>query len=84
MMFGSRLAKFGKGKNLSAIMFTKNVISIYFFQEGITKKEVIINGDTLILKTTSEVFPYNEAIPLDSNYFVTRLDKSLGIVKNEQ
>ncbi len=81
MLFSSRLAKFGKGENLSAIMFSPDLLSIYYFEKGITRKDVHL--DTMTLERVKVNLPYREVIPVDQNTFVTRLDKSIG-VKNEQ
>ncbi len=84
MMFSTKLSKFGKGVNLSAIMETSNKISIYYFEKTVTKKEVNISETNLSLERTNETFPYLEVIPLGGNFFVSRLDKSIGIIKNEE
>jgi len=84
MLFSSRVSKFGKGDNLSAIMEEINKISIYYYQSGITKKVVTINDNNMTLSKTNINLPYNEVIPINKNYLVSRIDKSIGIIRNEE
>ena len=83
MMFSSKLAKFGKGENLSAIMHSKDKISIYYFDKGIGKKTLnIIDGSYNLVRENLSL-GYNEVIPISYNYLVSRIDKSIGIIFNE-
>ena len=84
MVFSSHLSKLGKGKNLASIMENKNKISIYFFNNGITKKEIEINQNGLDLKRINVSLGYNEVVPINNNILVTRIDKSIGIINNEK
>ena len=81
MVFSSRLAKFGKGSNLSAIMNEKNKISIFFFKEGISKKDVTISDNGMTLNQPELSLGYNEVIPIDEKHLVTRIDKSIGVIE---
>ena len=83
MFFSSRLSKFGKGKNISAIMDNEQKISVYCFEQGIIKKEVLISDSHLVLNKVAVNLPYNEVIPVN-NYFITRIDKSIGIINNDK
>ena len=82
MIFSSKLSKFGKGNNLSSSMENKNTIIIYYFLDGIFKKEITIDDNGLSLKKLEANLPYNEVIPINK-YLITRIDKSVGIIKNE-
>ena len=79
MTFSTRVSKFGKGSNISAIMSDKNTISIYFYLKGIMNKEVKIDGDNLTLTLKNKTYPYSEVIPLDKSYLATRIGKSIGV-----
>ena len=79
MTFSTRVSKFGKGSNISAIMNNKDTISIYFYLKGIMKKEVKIEGDNLNLTLKNGTYPYSEVIPLDESFIATRIDKSMGV-----
>lgn len=84
MIFTNRLAKFGKGENLAAIMNTPTLISIYFFERGIARKDVKLDGDSMTLERVKVSLPYRQVIPIDQTTLVTRLDKSIGVFKYEQ
>ena len=79
MTFSNRISKFGKGENLSARMDDKNNITIYFFLDAIMKKNVRIENENLILTKSKSSLPFNEVVPIDKNYLVTRINKSLGV-----
>lgn len=83
MLFSSKLSKFGKGKNIAAVMNTKDKITIFYFEKGISKKEVNVNSQGLTLNRVNVSLGYNEVIPLDNILLVTRIDKSIGIINNE-
>ncbi len=83
MIFESRLYKFGKGKNISAIMNEENKITIYYQNKGILKKEIQIENQSLIMNQVKESYPYTEVIPVDDSHLITRLGKSIGILINE-
>ena len=80
MTFSTRISKFGKGTNISAIMNDKNMISIYFYLNGIMKKEVKIDNDNLTLTLKKNTYPYNEVIPINNSFLATRINKSLGVI----
>ena len=82
MIFSSSFSKFGKGTNPSAIMPSKDKIIIYYNDNGIRKKIVKIENDKLSLISEKVNLAYSEVCPI-SNYLVTRISKSLGIIKNE-
>lgn len=79
MIFSNRISKFGKGENLSARMDNKTSITIYYFLDGIMKKNVKIDKDNLSLTKLKSSLPYNEVVPIDEKYLVTRINKSLGV-----
>ena len=83
MLFSTKLSKFGKGKNISAIMNSKEKINIYFFENGISKKEVFIEKNNLTLKRCNTALAYNEVIPINETTLVTRINKSIGIIHYE-
>ena len=83
MIFSTYLRKLGRGTNLSVIMNEKDKISIYFFEKGISKKEVEISNENFNLKRISMSLGYNEVLPLTEKYLLTRIDKSLGIINHE-
>ena len=81
MVFSNRLAKFGKGSNLSAIMNEKDKISIFFFRKGISKKDVFISDTGMTLSGAELALGFNEVIPVDDKHLVSRLDKSIGVIE---
>jgi len=83
MLFNSKFSKFGRGHNISAIMTDENQIEIYYFNKGVSKKVLKIEDKNFNLSSTNQTFPYNEVIPINNNFLVTRLDKSIGIICNE-
>ena len=83
MLFSNRFSKFGKGTNLNAIMPSRDLISIYYFLDAIEKKNVKMEGETLRLERENLSLGYSEVVPLGENNFVTRIDKSLGIMTDE-
>jgi len=84
MIFSSKISKFGKGSNLSAYINSPDKISIYYFLDGISKKIVSIVDNNIFLSKTNSVLPYNEVIQINDNYLISRIDKSLGIIKYEE
>lgn len=84
MIFSSKISKFGKGSNLSAYINTLGQISIFYFLDGVSEKIVNINEDNITLSKTNTLLPYNEVIQINENYLVSRIDKSLGIIKHEK
>ena len=78
MVFSSKISKFGKGDNISLYIKDPNKILIYYFKDGIMKKELNISKNKTELVFTNETFPYNEVIQI-SNFLITRIDKNIGI-----
>lgn len=83
MMFSNKLSKFGKGKNLSAFMEDKHHLIVYYFEKGISKKEIIIEEENISMNKKDEPLGYHEVIPVTNNILITRIDKSIGLVSNE-
>ena len=84
MLFNSKFSKFGKGTNITATLNSNNTISIYYFDNGVNLKTVIIDGNQLLLKREPLNLGYNEIIKLNENLLITRIDKNIGIINNEQ
>lgn len=82
MIFSTKLSKFGKGKNLSAIMTDSNLISVYYFENGIVKKNIHIDQENIILSRENTQMGYSEVIPINQHFLISRIDKSIGIIKN--
>lgn len=78
MIFSSKLFKFGKGNNLSLFMKTPEKINIYYFKDGILKKELSVTNHGLTLNSENINLPYNEVIEFD-NFLITRIEKTIGI-----
>lgn len=83
MVFSSKISKFGKGKNINAYMIAPNLIYIYYFKDGLLKKELSIKNSDLSLVSKNISLPYNEIIKTQ-NYLITRLDKNIGIINNNE
>ena len=83
MIFNPRFCKFGKGFNLSAFI-KDNIIHIYYFNNGILKKELTAINNKYDLNKTNLELSYDEVIPINDNYLLTRIEKNLGIIKNEK
>lgn len=81
MIFSNKISKFGKGDNISLFMETPEKINIFYFKDGVFKKELLIDNFNLILNQTKSQFSFNEIIQLD-NFLITRIDKSIGIISN--
>ena len=82
MIFSSKFAKFGKGENLSLFIKEPNLMSVYYFLDGTKKKEVTFTNNSVYLKSFNQTFPYHELIEIN-NYLITRVNKSIGIIKYE-
>lgn len=83
MIFSNKISKFGKGENVSAHMKTNNQIDIFYYKNGVYKKEVEITNNGLILNSVNVNLPYNEVIQID-NFLITRIDRSIGIILNNE
>lgn len=84
MIFSNKIYKTGKGKNLSAFMPSENQILIYYFGNGINKKQVDIsylNGNLNFNLTKENLeLSYDNFIRLNSNFAVVNIDNSISII----
>lgn len=83
MVFSARVSKFGRGENLTVCMPSSDTIFIYYQDKGINKKIVKINENSLTLTKENINLNFNELVPIKDNYFLSRIDKSLSLVKYE-
>lgn len=84
MIFKTNPSKFGKGEYVSAYMPSKSQILIYYNNGGVLLKKVDISKTGLSLTKENISFPYSQIIPINNSYLVARIDKSIGIIKNEK
>ena len=80
MVFSKKISKLGKGENLTVHMETPEKINMYFFKNGVNKKEVKINNNNFELETSKQTLPYNEVIQIN-DFLITRLERSIRIIK---
>jgi len=84
MIFSKTVSKLGKGSNFSAFVSAPKELSIYYFNSGIMHKKAEVLNNRINLYSEKVNLPYNEVLELQGGYLVTRLGKSIGIIKNEQ
>ena len=83
MVFSSKFSKFSKGENISLFMKNENEISVFYFNENVKNKIVNTTNGSITTNNTNKAYPYQEVIQIN-NYLITRMNKSIGIIKNEQ
>lgn len=84
MIFKKNSSKFGKGKFISTYMPNKNQINIYYNNGNVLLKKVQIYNNVLSLTKENISFPYTQMIPINNEYFATRIDRSIAVIKNEK